>query len=62
MLALLYYFVWIKHRAVPIQFIKQVIQFCNGNCSVTKVVIPSRKREQEHVKSTNNMYKNMIET
>ena len=32
-----------------------VIQFCNENCSVAKVVVPLRKENQEHVKSTNNI-------
>ena len=28
-----------------------VVQFCNGNCSVAKVVVPLRKGKQEHVKA-----------
>ena len=28
-----------------------VIQFCNGICSVVKVVVPTRKGKQEHVKA-----------
>ena len=33
-----------------------VVQFCNKNCSATKVVVPLRKGKQ-HIKSTNNIYK-----
>ena len=32
-----------------------VVQFCNGNCSVGKIVVPPRKGKQEPVKSTNNI-------
>ena len=37
------------------EMIINVIQFCNRNCSVTKVVVPPRKGKQEHIKSTNNI-------
>ena len=40
--------------------ISNVVQFYNGNCSVAKVIVPLRKGKQEYVKSTNNMWKNMI--
>ena len=39
-----------------------VVYFCNGNCNVAKVVVPPRKGKQEHIKCTNNMWKNIIET
>ena len=47
---------------IPVGCRLDVVQFCNGNCSVAKIVVPSRKGKQEHVKSTNNIQKNMIKT
>ena len=32
-----------------------IVQFCNGNCSIAKIVVPPRKGKQEHGKSTNNI-------
>ena len=37
------------------EMIINVVQFCNKNCSATKVVVPPRKGKQEHIKSTNNI-------
>ena len=47
---------------IPVGCRLDVVQFCNGNCSVAKVVVPLRKWKQEHVKGTNNILNNMIET
>ena len=37
------------------EMIIDVVQFCNGNCSVAKVIVPPGKGKQEHVKSTNSI-------
>lgn len=36
-------------------FTIDVIQFCNKNCSVEKVVVLPGKGKQEYIKSTNNI-------